>query len=77
MSTKFNGGKSQAEEYSKHSCTCDVRLLNCVFKPEYYCRTSSVDECTFCIIFSRTESALIHRGCPALIFWLGFIIPTT
>ena len=35
----------------------------------YYCWTSPVDECTFCITFSLgyTESTLIHRWCPAVI----------
>ena len=37
-----------------------------------YCRTSPVDECTFCITFSFkaegcTESTLIHKGCPVVI----------
>ena len=37
------------------------------FKPRYHCRSSPVDECTFCITFSfkaegYTESTLIHRG---------------
>ena len=52
-----------------------------VYKPEYYCQTSPVDKCTFCITFSfksdgYTESTLIHRGCPAVMFRLGVVSVT-
>ena len=45
---------------------------------EHYCRTSPVDECTFCITFSfkaedYTESTLIHRGCLVVIFRFGLL----
>ena len=51
------------------------------FKPGYYCRTSPVDECTFCITFSfkaegYTESTLIHRGCMAVISGLDLCFVT-
>ena len=42
------------------------------FKARYYCRACPVDEFTFLTFKAEgyTESALIRRGCPAVIFML-------